>query len=124
MTFTDYSSDGEYAAATYIMERRLGVKRQLKNILPLMRSAAAASDTNLSADLLSRLKSQLAGLAEQADGASQAVRDGLLDAKQDALKSLERLEQKQRAGKAAGVMAAREELRRELADHEKRAARQ
>lgn len=123
VTFTDYSSDGEHAAATYIMERRLGVKRQLKHILPLMKSAAAASDANLSADL-TRLKSQLTGLAEQADGASQAVRDGLLDAKQDALKSLERMEQKQQAGKVAGAKALREELRRELADHEKRAARQ
>jgi hypothetical protein len=97
VVFDDHTSEGNPGVAAMIRENRLGKKIQLKRINHLMREALKTADANFSIAFRS-LKSEIAALPEDADkDQSSYVHDGLHSAKQDILRLIEELEQKENA---------------------------
>jgi len=91
--FEDGTSEGAAPAIAEIKERRAGAKIQLKRMLPLIQGLLT-SRGQAKPLTLGQVKEQIALLPEQAEEAmSPQGKQGLHDAKQDVLMSLQELEQ-------------------------------
>jgi hypothetical protein len=89
--FEDSTGDGEASTIAKHNARRAGAKRQLNNILPLLKDTLDAPDSEL-AIALERLKAKVESLPETlADGVSQGAVAGLRSAKQDVLAMVQNL---------------------------------
>ena len=118
--FTDNSSEGDFKAAAEIKDRRRGIKKQLSRIIPLLRAALNASDTDLPAKL-SEFKSQILALPERADnGLPRAVGHGLYDTKQDLLLVIQKIEQSQQGQTTTDTQKLRKQLMEALRESEKK----
>jgi hypothetical protein len=91
--FEDGTSEGAASAISEIKERRAGTKIQLKRILPLIQNLLSSpGSTKLTT--LGQLKKQISSLPEGAEDATSAhAKKGFRSTKDDALMSLQNLEQ-------------------------------
>jgi hypothetical protein len=90
VVFDDRSSEGDYNAAAYILNHRLGQKIQLKRIRQLIRDGLKSKDQEFSAPFYA-LKSQIESLPTE--GQSVALRSGLNYAKERLLRHINEVEQ-------------------------------
>ena len=91
--FEDGTSEGAAQAIAEIKERRAGTKIQLQRILPLIQNLLSSPGSTKQITL-AQLKEQIASLPEGAEGATSShAKKGLRSAKEDALMSLQNLEQ-------------------------------
>ncbi len=98
VVFDDRSSEGDFEAASRILNDRLGQKIQLERINSLIQATLKSPDANTPV-ALSRLKSQITSLSEdQGKGQPLAIHLGLHYMKQHVLKQLEGIEQWQQSG--------------------------
>ncbi len=92
IVFDDQSIAGDAKEAARVLDRRKGLKTQISKILPLLQSLIDVNE-DVSLNRIATVKEQIINLTEaQEKGASQYFRNGLHDAKEDALKEIEELE--------------------------------
>jgi hypothetical protein len=91
--FEDGTSDGDTQVISEATQRRLGVRLQLKRIVPLLQVGSASMNGN-EADTLKQLETQILSLSEApAPGQTPAMASGLRAAKQDVIFMLQELGQ-------------------------------
>jgi hypothetical protein len=96
--FEDHTSDGDPAIATAIRDRRLGEKLQLMRVNEILENSLKSPNGD-PRNTLDQLKSQISSLPEISNtNPSQAINSGLHNLKEEALNSVQQLEQNRQAG--------------------------
>jgi hypothetical protein len=97
VVFEDGTGDGEKFAVDEIRDRRLGEKRQLSRLLPLINQALNSSDADMPA-ALKLLKAQVSSLpVNPGSGDLVGITGGLHHGKEDVLVKIRTLEEEQSA---------------------------
>lgn len=104
VVFDDNSIDGDSELAAQLQDRRLGIQRQLQNIVKLLSREGTNADVE-------QLKAQIEELPDQAPGSVYVVA-GMRNAKQDALLALQKLDNN---NKSVGLSKLLEESNRRMA---------
>ena len=85
VVFDDDTGEGDTGAIAELQDRRAGKREQLKQILPMLNSAAASANVD-------QLKTDLQSLPEEAAGRSVYFGLGMKNAKEDALLDVRKLD--------------------------------
>jgi hypothetical protein len=103
VVFDDNSIDGDAELAAQLQDRRLGIQRQLQNIVNLLSSEGTTADVE-------QLQAKIKELPDQAPGSDYVVA-GMRNAKEDALMALQRLD---KHSKSVGLSKLLEESKRRV----------
>ena len=112
--FEDRTSDGDPQTIAEIEQHRLGVKMQLKRVLPLIEALLNSSNSDTQA-ALDRLKAQISSLSERPGGdLPRRVGTGLRSVKEDLLMEIHLFEQAQMTPRQ-GLARVKEKAKRVMA---------